>query len=56
MNNMGGYKIETFPNSRLSTMDIGSVGLKKHHMKALIELDVTTARKKLQEKTGLKLR
>ncbi len=50
MNNIGGYKVETFPSSRLSTMDIGAAGLKKHHMKALIELDVTEARKKLQDK------
>lgn len=52
----GDYRIEEFPISRLSTIDIGVVGLKKHHMRALIELDVTEARalirakKKLSEK------
>lgn len=50
MKNIGEYKIETFPISRLSTVDIGITGLKKHHIKALIELDVTEARKMIQEK------
>jgi pyruvate/2-oxoglutarate dehydrogenase complex dihydrolipoamide acyltransferase (E2) component len=50
MDNAGGYRVETFPMSRISTIDIGREGLKKHHIKALIELDVTEARKKLHEK------
>jgi hypothetical protein len=43
MKNIGTYKIEQFPSSRISTIDIGRVGLKKHHIKALVELDVTKA-------------
>ncbi len=35
MENIGDYKIETFPLSRLSTIDVGITGLKKHHIKAL---------------------
>ncbi|MGE5678703.1 MAG: 2-oxo acid dehydrogenase subunit E2 [Pseudomonadota bacterium] len=50
MDNIGSYTIEEFPASRLATIDIGKEGLKKHHIKALIELDVTEARKKLQVK------
>jgi len=53
MDNIGGYKIETFPISRISTIDIGAAGLKKHHIKALIELDVTEARKMILEKKKL---
>ena len=53
MKNIGEYKIETFPISRLSTIDIGKEGLKKHHIKALIELDVTEARKMIFEKKKL---
>jgi len=53
MKNIGEYKIETFPINRLSTVDIGITGLKKHHIKALIELDVTEARKMIQEKKKL---
>lgn len=50
MKDIGEYKIETFPVSRISTIDIGRAGLKKHHIRALIELDVTEARKKISKK------
>lgn len=50
MDNIGKFKTETFPKSRLATTDIGQIGLKKHHMKALIELDVTEARRLIAEK------
>jgi pyruvate/2-oxoglutarate dehydrogenase complex dihydrolipoamide acyltransferase (E2) component len=53
LDNVGNFKIETFPLSRISTYDIGQVGLRKHHMKALIELDVTEARKMVAEKRKL---
>lgn len=53
MKNIGEYKTETFPISRISTIDIGAAGLKKHHIKALIELDVTEARKMIHEKKKL---
>lgn len=53
MKNIGTYKTETFPISRISTFDIGAEGLKKHHIKALIELDVTKARKMIREKKKL---
>lgn len=50
MKNIGEYKVESFPSSRLFTVDIGATGLKKHHIKALIELDVTDARKIIRER------
>jgi pyruvate/2-oxoglutarate dehydrogenase complex dihydrolipoamide acyltransferase (E2) component len=53
MQNIGEYTTDTFPMSRLSTVDVGIEGLKKHHIKALIELDVTQARKMIFEKKKL---
>lgn len=53
MKNIGEYKTEAFPLSRISTIDIGIAGLKKHHIKALIELDVTEARKMIFQKKKL---
>lgn len=49
MNEKPSFSIETFPGSRLFTMDIGQLGLKKHHVCALIEMDVTEAREKLRK-------
>lgn len=31
-------------------MDVGKIGMKKHHIKALIEIDVTDSRKKLRDR------
>lgn len=39
------YEIKEFPSSRQSTFDVGYLGARRHHIKALIELDVTNARK-----------
>ncbi len=50
MQNIGEYTTEDFPLSRIATIDIGQAGLKKHHIKALIELDVTEARRLIREK------
>lgn len=50
MNDKAEYKIKTFPASRIGTFDIGVVSRMKHHIKALIELDVTNARKLIKEK------
>ncbi|MFW6260092.1 MAG: 2-oxo acid dehydrogenase subunit E2 [Spirochaetota bacterium] len=38
-----------FPRSRLSTIDLGRIGVRKHHIAALLEIDVTRAR------TGLRV-
>ena len=50
MKNIGKYNVKTFPVSRLSTIDIGFISHMKHHVKALIELDVTEARKMIYAK------
>lgn len=49
MDKVGEYKVETFPLSRISIIDVGSASLKKHHIKALIELDVTKPRKLIKQ-------
>ena len=41
-------KTSTFPRSRLSTIDLGRIGVKKHHIAALLEIDVTRARSGLR--------
>ncbi len=38
------YEIE-YPSSRQLTFDVGKVGLGKHHVKALLEVDITEARR-----------
>lgn len=38
------YMVKEFPSSRQSTFDIGYFGVRNHHMKVLLELDVTLAR------------
>lgn len=43
------YSIKEFPSSRQATFDAGYLGVRKHHRKALIELDVTEARKLIKE-------
>lgn len=43
------YEIKEFPSSRQSTFDTGYIGLRKHHIKALIELDVTHARELIRD-------
>lgn len=50
MEHLGEYSMESFPTSRLATIDIGAASQMKHHVKALIELDVTEARKMISEK------
>lgn len=44
------YTIKSFPSSRQFTIDVGKIGMRKHHIKALIEIDVTESRKKIKNK------
>lgn len=44
MNEKEQYVIKEFPSSRQSTFDVGYIGVRNHHMKALLELDITSAR------------
>jgi pyruvate/2-oxoglutarate dehydrogenase complex dihydrolipoamide acyltransferase (E2) component len=42
------YEIE-YPSSRQLTFDVGRIGLAKHHVRALLEVDVTEARKMIKQ-------
>jgi len=42
------FLIYNFPSSRLFTLDVGTLSLKRHYIKALIEIDVTDSRNKLK--------
>ncbi|NHB67156.1 2-oxo acid dehydrogenase subunit E2 [Perlabentimonas gracilis] len=48
---------QKIPTSRVATFDVFSIGLAKHHVAAILEFDVTNARKKIRElrKTGVKV-
>lgn len=55
MKKQNDHTVVTFPASRLFTIDIGVLGSQRHHVKALVELDVTKARrliKRLKEREG----
>jgi pyruvate/2-oxoglutarate dehydrogenase complex dihydrolipoamide acyltransferase (E2) component len=43
------FHYQQIPRSRIATFDTASIGLQKHHISALLEFDVTDARKLLQE-------
>ena len=42
------YEIQ-YPSSRQLTFDVGRIGREKHHVKALLEVDVTEARRKIKQ-------
>jgi pyruvate/2-oxoglutarate dehydrogenase complex dihydrolipoamide acyltransferase (E2) component len=46
---MNKYKIQKFPASRIATLDVCETGKRKHHVAALIEVDVTLCREKIRE-------
>ena len=41
--------VHNFPKSRIATIDIGSLGKSKHHVTALLEVDVTESRKNIRK-------
>lgn len=43
------HQVITYPSARVTTMDLGSIALRKHHVVGLIEVDVTEARSRLRE-------
>ena len=58
MNLVGKYEVKKFSKNRKMVFDLLDVSSKKHHVKALLEVDVTKGReiiKKHEEKTGEKL-
>lgn len=46
---MPSYKIKEFPKSRIATVDVCAIGLQKHHIAAMIEIDVTGSREKIKK-------
>jgi pyruvate/2-oxoglutarate dehydrogenase complex dihydrolipoamide acyltransferase (E2) component len=46
---MSEYKIIKFQKSRIATIDAGEIGQKKHHIAAIIEIDVTESRRKIKK-------
>ena len=42
------HKIETFPKTRIATFDICAIGIQKHQVAALIEIDVSEGRKRIK--------
>ncbi len=43
------YKIETFPKTRIATFDICAIGIQKHRVAAMIEIDVSEGREKIKK-------
>lgn len=46
---MSTYQTHAFPLSRIATIDVCETGRKKHHVAAMIELDITESRKKVRQ-------
>ncbi len=46
---MSEYKTHKFPRSRIATVDVCSIGKLKHHIPAMIEIDVTLSREKIKK-------
>lgn len=46
---MTDFKTKYFSKSRIATNDVCSLGVKKHHIAALIEVDVTESREKIKQ-------
>jgi len=42
------FKTYTFPGSRIATNDVCAIGLQKHHIAAMIEIDVSGSREKIK--------
>jgi pyruvate/2-oxoglutarate dehydrogenase complex dihydrolipoamide acyltransferase (E2) component len=51
------FSYRPVPGSRIATFDTFSIGLKKHHVAALLEFDVTESRRRLQDsrRSGLNI-
>lgn len=50
MSNIGEYSLFKYPSSRVATFDVCEIGRKKHAMQALVEIDVTKARKLIRQR------
>lgn len=47
---MNTFEIAEFPKSRVATFDVGRIGRTKHHIIALLEIDVTIAKEKIKDR------
>lgn len=45
---MAEHKIRQFPPTRIATNDVCAIGLHKHHIPALLEIDITESREKIK--------
>jgi pyruvate/2-oxoglutarate dehydrogenase complex dihydrolipoamide acyltransferase (E2) component len=46
---MAEYNIHKFPKSRIATIDVCEIGMKKHHVTAFLEIDITNSREKIKK-------
>jgi pyruvate/2-oxoglutarate dehydrogenase complex dihydrolipoamide acyltransferase (E2) component len=46
---MNNFSIQEFSRSRIATIDVCELGLKKHHIAAMLEIDVTETRQKIRQ-------
>jgi len=46
---MSEFKIQKFPITRIASIDVCAVGQQKHHITAMIEIDVTISREKIRK-------
>jgi len=46
---MAEYKIQKFPKTRIATIDVCAIGQQKHHIVAMIEIDVSESRQKIKK-------
>lgn len=46
---MQGYRTRKFPKTRIATVDVCEIGLRKHHIAAMLEFDVTRSREKIKK-------
>ena len=45
---MTDYTTQKFPKTRIATLDVCAIGLRKHHVAAMVELDVQESREKIK--------
>jgi hypothetical protein len=46
---MNDFTIQPFPKTRIATLDVCTIGKQKHHIAALLEMDVSESRKKIKQ-------
>ena len=54
MVNKDKHQVSPYPASRIATVDLGQVALRKHHIAGLLEVDVTNALTRLKEQSKAK--